>query len=305
MPLPKYHGRAASDRIDMRDIAMFRKMELFAHKVVEGFITGQHKSPFKGFAIEFAEHRAYVQGDDLKHFDWKMLAKADRKYIKQYEEDTALRAYLLVDASGSMGYKSGAYSKYDYARFIAGVLAYMMIGQQDSTGLITFTSKVEKYLPARTTKRHLKNMLDTLNETETGDDTQLAEVMHQLANRIRRRALVVIISDFFDDPENLILALNHFAHKKHEVVLFQVLDRKEEDFPFRELLRFEDLEGQEHILTEPLRVKREYQRQFREHERRLLKACHHQRIDFVKVYTDKPVETQLAKYLTLRLRRSK
>lgn len=304
MPLPKLVGRA-KDRLDTRDIAMFRRMELFAHKVVEGFITGQHKSPFKGFAIEFAEHRQYMPGDDLKHFDWKLMAKSDRKCIKQYEEDTSLRAYLLLDASGSMGYSSSEHTKYECGRFIAGVLAYMLIGQQDSTGLITFTSKVERYLPARTTTRHLKNMLDALNETETGEDTKLAEVMHQLANRIRRRALVVIISDLFDEPEDLILALNHFAHKKHEVVVFQVLDRREEDFPFRDLMRFEGLEGEEHILTEPLRVKREYQKQFKAHEHKLMQACHHQRIDFVKIYTDEPVETQLAKYLTVRLRRSK
>lgn len=303
MPLPT-PGRKSKDKLDMRNISMFRTLELFSNKVVEGFITGQHKSPFKGFAIEFAEHRQYVPGDDLKHFDWKQLAKSDRKYIKQYEEDTALRAYILLDASGSMGYKTGEFSKYDCGRFIAGVLAYMLIGQQDATGLITFTSKIESYMPARTTSRHLKNMIDTLTETETGAaDTQLAEVMHQLANRIKRRALVVIISDLFDEPEDLILALNHFAHKKHEVVVFQVLDRKEEDFPFRELMQFEGMEGEEHVLTEPLRVKREYQKQFQAHERKIMKACHGQRIDFVKVYTDEPVETQLAKYLTLRLRR--
>lgn len=305
MPLPKLPGQKSKDSLDMRNISAFRRLELFAHKVVEGFITGQHKSPFKGFAIEFAEHRQYVPGDDLKHFDWKLLAKADRKYIKQYEEDTALRAYLLLDASGSMSYKSGEFSKYEYGRFIAGVLAYMLIGQQDSTGLVTFSNKIESYLPARTTARHLKNMIDTLTETETGEDTQLAEVMHQLANRINRRALVVIISDLFDEPEDLILALNHFAHKKHEIVVFQVLDRKEEEFPFRDLMRFEGLEGEEHLLTEPLRVKREYQRQFQAHERKIMKACHHQRIDFVKIYTDEPVETQLAKYLTVRLRKGK
>ena len=188
MPLPNISSKSTGRGLNLRDIARFRHLELFSHKVVEGFITGQHKSPFKGFAIEFAEHRQYVAGDDLKHLDWKLLAKRDRPYIKQYEEDTALRAFILLDASGSMSYTSGKRSKFEFGRFIAGVLAYMLIGQQDATGLITFTSKIEKYLPARTTSRHLKSILDTLEETQPGSDTELGEVMHQLANRIRRRA---------------------------------------------------------------------------------------------------------------------
>ncbi len=303
MPLPKLSGREPGGRLSVKDIAKFRHLELYSHKVVEGFITGQHKSPFKGFAIEFAEHRQYVPGDDLKHLDWKMLAKRDRHYVKQYEEDTALRAFILLDASGSMAYGTGKHSKYDAGRFIAGVLSYMLIGQQDSTGLITFTSQIEKYMPPRTTSRHLKNILDTLAETPIGADTKLGEVMHQLANRIRRRAMVILISDLFDDADSIVRALNHFAHKKHEVIVFQVLDRKETDFPFRDLTRFESLEGEELILTEPLRLKREYLKQFNNHQRRIRKACHDLRIDFVPMMTDEPVETSLAKYLTVRLKR--
>jgi len=303
MPLPRKAGRDAPGRLSVQDIARFRHLELFSHKVVEGFVSGQHKSPFKGFAIEFAEHRPYVPGDDLKHLDWKLLAKRDRHYVKQYEEDTALRAYILLDASGSMGYGSGDRSKFETGRFIAGVLSYMLLGQQDSTGLITFTSKIQKYLPARTTSKHLKNILDTLAETRTGDDTRLAEVMHHLANRIRRRAMVVLISDLFDRPEDIVRALNHFAHKKHEVILFQTLDPNERDFPFRDLTRFESLEGEEIILSEPLRLKREYLKRFQDHQKQIRQACHRLRIDFVEMLTNEPVERNLAKYLAVRLKR--
>ena len=303
MPLPNLRSRR-SDKLGRNDIAAFRRIELLAHRVVEGFLTGQHKSPYKGFAIEFEEHRQYVPGDDLKHLDWKLLGKSGRMYIKQYEEDTSLRAFLLLDASGSMGYNSGGpYSKYEVGRFITAVLAYMLTGQKDAVGLITFTSKVEKYMPARSTSAHLKNIFDTLHETETGDDTGLGQVMHSLANRIRRRALVVVVSDLFDDPEDIILALNHFAHKKHEVVVFQVLDRKEADFPFRDMTRFESLEGEEFVLTEPLRLKREYQKQFQAHQHQLKQACHKLRIDFVPFFTDEPMERALARYLTARLKR--
>jgi len=291
------------DRLTAKDIANFRQMELVAKQVVEGFLTGQHKSPFKGFAIEFEEHRQYVQGDDLKHLDWKLVGKSDRYYIKQYEEDTSLRAYVLLDVSGSMGYTSAEHTKYDIGRFIAGVFAYMLIGQADAVGLVTFDSQVRTYLPARSTNAHLKNILDTLNDTATEQDTGLGGVMHQLANRIKRRAMVVIISDLFDEPEDIILALNHFAHKKHEIVLFHVLDRKEEDFPFRDMTRFESLEGEDMVLTEPLRLKKEYQKQFEAHKRKIREACHRQRIDFVPMYTDEPIETALARYLTRRLKR--
>lgn len=302
MPRPNILG-GKQDKLSASDIATFRQIELVAKRVVEGFLTGQHKSPFKGFAIEFEEHRQYVQGDDLKHLDWKLVGKTERYYIKQYEEDTSLRCFILLDVSGSMGYTSTEHSKYDLGRFIAGVFAYMLVGQADAVGLCTFDSKVRTFLPARSTQAHLKNMLDTLNDTATEQDTGLGSVMHQLANRIKRRAMVVIISDFFDEPEDIVLALNHFAHKKHEIVVFHVLDRKEEDFPFRDMTRFESLEGEEIVLTEPMRLKKEYQKQFQAHKRQLREACHRIRADFVPMYTDEPIETALARYLTRRLKR--
>jgi len=305
MAMPVLGGRSGTRRLDTARIAAFKRLELLAHSVVEGFVTGLHKSPIKGFAIEFEEHRQYVPGDDLKHLDWKLLGKLNRYYVKQYEEDTSLRAYLVLDCSGSMGYRSGEHTKLDCGRFVAGVLAYMLVGQQDAVGLVTCTSKIQTYLPPRSTPTQMKHILDTLEATETGEDTGLGEVLHALANRIKRRGLIVIVSDFFDDPDDIISALNHFAHKKHEVIVYQVLDRKEVAFPFNDMTRFESLEGEDFVLTDPLRLKREYVHQFEEHQQRIRESCHRLRIDFVQLFTDEPVERSLARYLAGRMKRKR
>jgi len=287
----------------MRRLAAFRRLELIAHSVVEGFITGLHKSPFKGFAIEFEEHRQYVKGDDLKHLDWKLVGKLNRYYIKQYEEDTSMRAHIVLDCSGSMGYGSGKRTKFDCAQFISAVLAYMLVGQQDSVGLVTCTSKIERYLPPRSSARHMRNILDILEETTVGDDTGLGNVLHGLANRLKRRGLIVIISDFFDESEDVVRALSHFAHKKHEVIVYQVLDRKETDFPFKSMTRFESLEGEDFVMTDPVRLRKEYLHQFEMHQNEIRKACHRLRIDFVQMFTDETIEKSLAKYFAGRLKR--
>jgi uncharacterized protein (DUF58 family) len=293
-------------RLDMKKLALFKRMELVAHKVVEGLVTGQHKSPFKGFAIEFQEHRQYVPGDDLKHLDWKVLAKLDRHYIKQYEEDTSLNATLVLDASGSMGYAgSGAngQSKFECGKFIVAALAYLLMCQEDAVGLVTCTSRILKYMPPRTTRTHLKNIIDALEETRTGEDTGLATVLHALANRFKRRGMIVIVSDLFDDPAAIARALSHFAHKKHEVILFQILDRNETLFPFRDMMRFESLEGPDLELVDPLRLKREYLRQFEDHQRQIRETCHRLRIDYVTFMTDEPVDRAVARYLAGRMKR--
>lgn len=305
MPAQILGSRTGTGRLDTRQLAAFRRLEMLAHSVVEGFVTGLHKSPFKGFAIEFEEHRQYVPGDDLKHLDWKLLGKLNRYYVKQYEEDTSLRAYLVLDCSGSMGYSSARHTKLDCGRFIAGVLSYMLVGQQDSVGLLTCTSKIRDYLPPRSTPTHMKNILDTLGEVDTGEDTGLGDVLHALANRIKRRGLIVIISDLFDDADSIILALNHFAHKKHEVIVYQVMDRREADFSFPDMTRFECLESEDVVLTDPIRLKREYLRQFEEHQRKIRQACHRLRVDFVQMFTDEPVERSLARYLAGRMKRKR
>jgi len=296
-------SRSRSRRFDPKRLAMFKRLELLAHKVVEGMTTGQHKSPFKGFAIEFLEHRQYVPGDDLKHLDWKLVAKMNRYYIKLYEEDTALSAYLVLDASGSMHYGSNGTTKFECAQFIVAALAYLLMNQEDSVGLVTCTSKIEAFLPPRSTKTHLKNIIDTLDAAPISKDTKLAGVLHALANRLKRRGMIVIVSDLFDDPQELIGALSHFSHKKHEVILFQVLDRKEATFPFKDMTRFECLESENIDLADPLRLRREYLKQFEQHETTIREACHRLRIDFVRFFTDEPVEQAVARYMAQRMRR--
>jgi uncharacterized protein (DUF58 family) len=296
-------GLRKSRKLNSRDFAAFRRLELIARTVVEGFVSGQHKSPFKGFAIEFQEHRDYVPGDDLKHLDWKVLAKSDRYYIKQYEEDTALRAYLVLDISGSMNYGSEGRTKLECGRLVAAILAYMLTGQEDAVGLVTCSSTIHTFLTPRSTKMHLKSILDTLGEAHSSDDTGLGNVLHSLANRIKRRGLIVIISDLFDDADDIVHALNHFAHKKHEAIVIQILDRKEATFPFRDMTQFESLEGDAVELTDPIRLRREYVAQFNAHQKQVREACHGLRIDFLQLFTDEPIERTLARYLVERLRR--
>jgi uncharacterized protein (DUF58 family) len=247
---------AGRDFLNPKNLSPFKRFELLAHSVMEGFISGSHKSPYKGLAIEFAEHRQYVPGDDIKHLDWKVLGKLDRYYIKQYEEDTSLRAYILLDTSGSMGYRTGDCSKLDYGKFICSVLAFILTQQSDSTALITFDSDIVERLPLRSTLKHLKVINDLLRASTPGSETGMGKVLHSLATMLKRRALVVIISDFFDDIDEITRALNHFAHKKHEVVVFQVLDRKEAEFPFRDLTKFTSLENEDVVLTDPVRLKK-------------------------------------------------
>ncbi len=293
----------ARDVLKPERLKVFKRLEIMARRVVEGFITGLHESPYKGFAIEFAEHRQYVPGDDLKHLDWKLFAKHDRYYIKQYEEDTSMRVYLVLDTSGSMRYTTAKHSKLDYGRFISVVLTHLLLHQNDSVGLVTCDSKMNRYLPARSSPGHLRNIMQALDAVRPGNDTGLANVLHGIATLIRRRALIVIISDFFDNIDEITLALNHFAHKKHEVILYQVLDRKEADFPFRHLTRFESLESNERVLVDPLRLRGEYVNQFTKHQKRLRTTCHNLHIDFVQMFTDDPFERSLAEYLARRLKR--
>ncbi|MFO7869833.1 MAG: DUF58 domain-containing protein [Kiritimatiellia bacterium] len=305
MPLSKPLGKSKSHRLNTRSLAAFKRMEILAHSVVEGFLTGLHKSPFKGFAIEFEEHRHYVRGDDLKHLDWKLLGKVDRYYIKQYEEDTSLRAFMILDSSGSMSYSSNELTKLEYGRYIAGVMTYILMQQQDSVGLVTCDTDIQRYLPPRATRPHFKRIMDTLDALEPQNETQLSEVLHKMAQRIKRRALIIIISDLFDDPDKLSLALSHFAHKKHEVIVFRTLDRREVDFDFNHPTRFEDLETDGFQQIDPIQLRKEYKRVFDEHRNKIKKTCFERRIDFQEIFTDEPFERRIAQYLMERLRRTK
>ncbi|MFZ4594516.1 MAG: DUF58 domain-containing protein, partial [Verrucomicrobiaceae bacterium] len=238
-----------SDILHAEDIAPLQHLQLFARTVVEGFTTGLHASPHKGFSVEFRQHRPYVQGDEIKRLDWKIFGRSDRFYIREYDEETNLRATIVLDASGSMGYTGqGGVNKFDYARKLAASLAYLLMSQQDAAGLITFDTKVREFIPNRTRITHLHHLLECMVKTVPGEETSLADVLESLAGRLKRRGLIILISDLFDDVPALLKAVGVLRKKGHELMAFQLFDRDEIDFPFSRWSRFENLEQNEDFL---------------------------------------------------------
>jgi len=223
-------------------VARLSNMSLRARLVVEGYIIGQHKSPFHGFSVEFAEHRAYGPGDEIRHVDWKLFAKTDRYFVKQYEEETNLRSYIILDTSRSMDYKSGSVSKLEYGNYLAAALSYLMLNQQDGVGLVLFDNKIQKFLPPRSIPSQINAILTHLDNVGPGEDTNIGIVLHEMAERIKKRGLVILISDLLDEPDTIIGGLKHFRHNKQEIIVFHILDRKELEFDFNDRTRFKDYE---------------------------------------------------------------
>jgi uncharacterized protein (DUF58 family) len=281
-------------------LARVKNLALVARGVVEGFISGLHSSPYKGFSIEFAEHRKYSPGDNPRHLDWRILGRTDRLYVKQYEEETNLRAQILLDASASMAYGSGAQTKLEYASFLTAVLAQLMIRQQDAVGLTTFDTKVRLDMPARSSPRHFDEIMQQLEGVRPGHATNLGATLNALADRFKRRCLLVLISDLYGEPEHLEKALHHFRHKRHEVIVFHVLDRAEIEFPFRDLSVFLDMETNEQIQVDPTYVREDYRRRMTEFMDRCRKTCADCQIDYVLADTSVPYDFMLSRYLAKR-----
>jgi len=291
-----------SEYLKPESLQKLAKMEIVARLVVEGFITGMHKSPHRGFSVEFAEHRQYVPGDEIRHINWKAFARSDRYYIKQYEEETNLRGYILLDCSASMSYQSGPVSKFFYAKCLAAALSYLMLQQQDSAGLITFDREVKTYLPPRAAPTHLKAILHQIDQASIGKETSLSNIFHDLAERIKKRGLIIVISDLFDNAKDIMSGLTHFRHKKHEVLIFQVLDPDELNFPFRNWTLFNNLENDSHrLLTEPQRVRSAYLESLGGFVNELRRCCRQKRIDFQQLNTTVPFDVALAAYLAGRV----
>ncbi len=282
-------------------LARVKNLSMVARGVVEGSMTGLHSSPYKGFSVEFAEHREYTAGDDPRHLDYRMLARTDRLYIKQYEEETNMRVQILLDTSGSMGYQhEGKITKLQYASYLTAVLSYMMTRQQDAVGLTTFDTKIQLDMPARSSPRHFNDMMRKLEEIEAGDETDISEILHRLANRFKKRCLIVLISDLYDEPEAVVRALHHFRHRRHEVIVFHVMDRAEIEFPFRDLISFYDLETNERLQIDPVYVRDAYREQMREFIDGYRKACAESRIDYVLAETTIPYDFMLSRYVAKR-----
>jgi uncharacterized protein (DUF58 family) len=282
-------------------VARLRNMNLVARTVVEGFISGLHRSPYHGFSVEFSDHREYSPGDNLRDLDWLALARTDKYYIKRYEEETNLRAHLLLDVSNSMAYQSGDnVTKLEYGCYLAASLAYLMIRQQDSVGLVTFDRAIRQNIPPRSTATHLNQILRRLETLEPGEVTGISKTFHDLAEMIRRRGLIVIISDLYDDEREVMRALRHFRHRRHEVLLFHVFDPAELEFPFRRLSDFVDLETNARLQIDPRYVRDDYLRRIREFIDGYKRACSESRIEYLTADTSVPYDFMLSAYLAKR-----
>lgn len=294
----------ARSLIDDRTMQRVSSLRLVARTVVQSFISGQHRSAYKGFSVEFAQHREYARGDELKHIDWKVYGKTDRLFVKQYEEETNLRATLVLDASGSMLYGAGAEQKLEYARRLAAALAYLMISQADSVGLVTFDTEVREQVPPRASSGHFNTLLKSLAQTEARGETNLAPILHGLSGRLKRRGLVLILSDCFAPVEDLIHALGHFHHRRHEVILFQVLHPHELAFPFDTMAEFRDLENSsQRLRLDAPRVRKLYLERLAAFVGRLREACHRFHYDHVLLDTKAPCDEALSRYLVHRRER--
>jgi uncharacterized protein (DUF58 family) len=289
---------------DPSAVARFGRLELLARLVVEGVMAGLHKSPFKGFSAEFAEHRQYGPGDEIRHIDWRAFGKSDRYFVKEYEEETNLKAYLVVDASGSMGFAGRTASKFEHARQLAAALAYLMIGQRDAVGLATFDREPRAMIPPRSAPGHFSIICKALEEAQVGGETPLSPILHALAERIRRRGLVVILSDGFDKIDDLTSALGHLRHRRHEVLFFHILAPEEEEFPFRRPTRLRNLEAPGHKLRiDPDALRKLYLERFDAFCRTLKERALGMSADYHRVSTATPPDRVLLDYLAMRSRR--
>lgn len=283
-------------------LSKLKGMELKAKLVVEGFLTGLHRSPYKGFSVEFAEHRPYMPGDEIKRIDWKIFGKTDRFYIKEFEEETNLKAYIFLDASGSMRYTSTKLTKLEYGSYLSASLVYLLLRQKDSVGLCIFDNKIRKYIAPKSSPRHLHIILKELDEIKPGGETDLGSTFHQIAERIKRRGLIIIISDLFDEPSRVLLGLKHFRHRKNEVIVFHILDPAEIHLPSVQPCILKDLESKEELQIEPKTAVLEYEKNFKVFVKRYRRECRENLIDYIPLNTLTPFDYALLSYLGKRKR---
>jgi uncharacterized protein (DUF58 family) len=292
--------------LDPETLSRLAGLDLKARLMVEGFVTGLHRSPYSGFSVEFAEHREYAPGDDVRYVDWKVFGKSDRFYLKRFEEETNFACHILLDASESMRYRSeqAAMSKLEYARLVAAALAHLVIRQQDAVGLATFNTGVTRLLRASSHPSHLKQLIHVLEQTQAQGETALGPIFHDLAERIRKRGVVIVLSDLFDDVPALVSGLKHFRHRRHDVSVMQVIDPAEQDFPFDAPTRFHGLEGLADQSAEPRSLRRAYCAEFEAFLKQVRRACADLEMDHVLLRTDRPLDVPLRSYLSHRMQRA-
>ena len=282
-------------------IGRLRNLNLLARQAVEGFISGLHRSPHRGFSVEFAEHRDYSPGDDLRHMDWVAWGRSDRYYIKQYEQETNLRATILLDVSGSMNYRYGvSTTKFEYGCFLAACLSYLMCRQQDVVGLVAFDEEIRFNLAPGSTPAHLDRVFRHLEDVQPGKGTAVAATLHDVARTLAKRGLVIVISDLYDEPDEIIRAFQHFVFKKHQLMVFHVMDKAELEFPFRRMHAFVDMETREKLQVDPRYVKAAYLEEIGAFIERYRKDCSDRNIEYVLTPTDTPYDLMLLSYLNRR-----
>jgi uncharacterized protein (DUF58 family) len=281
-------------------IARIGRLEVRARHIVEGLLSGMHRSPYFGQSIEFLQHRQYVAGDDLRHVDWKVWGKQDRLYVKQYEEDTNLRACLLVDLSASMSYGGGAMTKCDYACTAAAALAYLLLRQQDAVGCVAFDESIRQTVPLKTSNKHLTTIVKALSIAEPRDKTYLSSVLSQVAENFPRRGLMVLLSDLLVDADDLLRGLRRLRQRGHDVLVLHVLDDDELDFPFAGPTRFEGLEIDEHLKCNPRALRQGYLTALEGFLATVRRGCARDRVDYALVRTSDPLDAALIAFLNRR-----
>jgi uncharacterized protein (DUF58 family) len=291
-----------ADRVKLLDPKVVARLgqPLLARFPMVGNVSGLHRSPHRGSSVEFAEYRNYVPGDDLRRLDWRVFARSDRFYMKEFEAETNLRCYMVLDCSASMGFAGKGMSKFDYARRLIATLSYLLIHQGDAAGLICIGEKTVSEIPPRRNAGHLKNIMEVLDKAEPAGETGLVAGLHQLAEKVPRRGLVVVFSDFFCDSEPLVGCFQHLRFQKHDLSIFQLLDRMETDFRFDRPVRFVDLENSMSLVTEPAAVRDEYLGQLQRFVEGLRKECHKLNADYRQVITDQDYEKLVADFLAER-----
>ena len=295
-----------TSHLDPKVLDKVSKLELRARLVVEGFIAGMHRSPYRGASVEFAQHREYVPGDDIRRLDWKVAGRSDRLFVKEYEEETNLRTHLLVDQSESMryGHEDGA-TKFDHAATAAAAVAFLVQQQSDAVGLTLFDETRATTVPPSNTRQNLGAILKALAEAQPTRRTRIGDVLHELANQVRQRSMVLVFSDLFDDPQRVVLGLREVAQRGHDVIVMHVLDRHEVEFPFERMTLFEGMENLPELLVEPRALKDAYLEEVNRFVETVRRGCHDQRIEYAQLLTHQPLDVALSSYLAARGARAK
>ncbi len=288
--------------LDPSVLSGLSNLELRARTVVEGFLSGLHKSPNRGFSVEFNDYRHYQRGDDMRHVDWKLYARSDKFYIKQYEDETNVRVVILLDVSASMDYSSGSVSKLNYGITLASALAYFIMRQRDAVGLITFDDEVQEYITAKCRQPHLMRILRTLAHVESGNKTNAVKPLSDLAASLHKKSMVILISDLLDDEERVINTLQNLRGMGNDVIAFHLMDEAELKFPFNEASEFVDMENQETYITSPAAIREAYLENLNEYLSFCKKKCQRSGVDYCLLNTSEPLDEALSAYMTKRAR---